>query len=116
MRQYSFFDKLVDEIGLDEMLDPLTGILSRTYAVKFVQSLIDEHRPFTFTMVDLDNFKYFNDTFGHSAGDKVLTTVAAELAKYTDGFGIAGRFGGDELLLIDLHNTSQAVNDKAFSS
>ena len=108
LRQYSFFDKLVDEISLDEILDPLTGILSRSYAIKFVQSLIVEHRPFTFTMVDLDNFKFFNDSFGHSAGDKVLTTVAAELARYTDGFGLAGRFGGDELLLIDLHNTSQA--------
>ena len=107
LRKYSFFDRLVDEISLEEILDPLTGILSRSYAVKFVQSLIDEHRPFTFTMVDLDNFKFFNDSFGHGAGDKVLTTVAAELAKYTDGFGLAGRFGGDELLLIDLHNTSQ---------
>ena len=107
LRQYSFFDKLVDEISLDEILDPLTGILSRSYAVQFVHSLIEEHKPFTFSMIDLDNFKYFNDHFGHEAGDKVLTTVASELAKYTDGFGIAGRFGGDELLLIDLHNTSQ---------
>lgn len=107
LRQYSFFDKLVDEISLDEILDPLTGILSRAYAVKFVQSMIEEHKPFTFSMIDLDNFKYFNDHFGHEAGDKVLTTVASELAKYTDGFGVAGRFGGDELLLIDLHNTSQ---------
>ncbi len=105
LRKYSFFDKLMDDISLDEILDPLTGVLSRQYAVRFVQSLIDERRPFTFSMLDLDNFKFFNDSFGHSAGDKVLITVAGELAKYMDGYGIAGRFGGDELLLIDLHNT-----------
>ncbi|MBR5766355.1 MAG: diguanylate cyclase [Lachnospiraceae bacterium] len=113
LRQYSFFDKLIDEISLEEILDPLTGILSRSYAVKFVQSLIDEKKPFTFAMIDLDNFKFFNDTFGHGAGDKVLMTVARELAEYTDGFGLAGRFGGDELLLIDLHNTTQ-TDKKSF--
>lgn len=105
LRKYSFFDKLVDEISLEEILDPLTGVLSRAYATQFVQSLIDEHIPFTFTMLDLDNFKFFNDNYGHSAGDKVLITVSEKLAEYTDGYALAGRFGGDELLLIDLHNT-----------
>ncbi|MCR5358194.1 MAG: GGDEF domain-containing protein [Lachnospiraceae bacterium] len=107
LRKYSFFDKLIDEISLDEILDPLTGVLSRSYAVQFAQRLIDEGRPFTFTMLDLDNFKFFNDTYGHGAGDKVLMTVSSELANYTDGYGIVGRFGGDELLLIDMHNTLQ---------
>lgn len=106
LRKYSYFDRIIDEIGLDEILDPLTGIISRSYAMKFVQSLIDERIPFTFSMIDLDNFKYFNDHFGHGAGDNVLVTVSRELANYTDGYGVVGRFGGDELLLIDLHNTS----------
>ena len=57
-------------------------------------------------VIDLDNFKLLNDTYGHGAGDTVLITVANGLAKYTNGYGLAGRFGGDELLLIDLHNTS----------
>lgn len=105
LRQYSFFDRIIDEISMDEILDPLTGILSRSYAMQFVQKLIEEKKPFTFSMLDLDNFKFFNDNFGHEAGDKVLRTVARELAEYTNGFALAGRFGGDELLLIDLHNT-----------
>ena len=106
LRKYSYFDKIVDEIRLDEILDPLTGILSRTYALQFVHHLIREKKPFTFTMIDLDNSKLLNDTYGHGAGDKVLVTVANALAKYTNGYGLAGRFGGDELLLIDLHNTT----------
>ena len=60
LRKYSFFDKIIDDIALDEILDPLTGILTRAYAVKFVQSLIDEGTPFTFTILDLDNFKFIN--------------------------------------------------------
>ncbi|MCR5387810.1 MAG: GGDEF domain-containing protein, partial [Lachnospiraceae bacterium] len=107
LRKYRFFDSILDEISLEEILDPLTGVLSRTYAVKFVQRLIDKEVPFTFTMIDLDNFKYFNDSFGHSAGDKVLITVTEALAKYTEGFGLVGRFGGDELLLIDLKHITK---------
>ncbi|MCR5389040.1 MAG: PAS domain-containing protein, partial [Lachnospiraceae bacterium] len=83
LRKYRFFDSILDEISLEEIFDPLTGVLSRTYAVKFVQRLIDKEVPFTFTIIDLDNFKYFNDSFGHSAGDKVLITVTEALAKYT---------------------------------
>ena len=105
LRKYSFFDKLMDEVSLNEILDPLTGVISRAYSVRFVRSLIAEHIPFTFSMIDLDNFKYINDSLGHTAGDKVLTTVSKRLAEFVDGFGIVGRFGGDELLMIDLKHT-----------
>ena len=105
LRKYTFFDRLMDEVSLNEILDPLTGIISRAYSVKFVRSLIAENRPFTFAMIDLDNFKSINDNLGHTAGDKVLTTVSKRLAEFVDGFGIVGRFGGDELLMIDLKHT-----------
>lgn len=104
LRKYAYFDKIIDEISLEEILDPLTGILSRSYSIKFVRSLIAEKIPFTFTIIDLDNFKFINDNYGHSAGDKVLATVAKGLVKFTKDSGLVGRFGGDELLLIDLKN------------
>ena len=104
LRKYDFFDKIIDEISLEEILDPLTGILNRAYSIKFVRSLIAEKIPFSFSIIDLDNFKYINDSYGHSAGDKVLASVANGLVQYTKSFGLAGRFGGDELLLIDLKN------------
>ena len=104
LRKYTFFDKLMDEVSLNEILDPLTGVISRAYSVRFVRSLIAERRPFTFAMIDLDNFKFINDSLGHTAGDKVLTTVSKRLAEFVDGFGIVGRFGGDELLMIDLEH------------
>lgn len=76
LRKYPFFDKIIDEISLDEILDTLTGILSRAYSIKFVHSLIAEKTPFSFTIIDLDNFKTINDNYGHSAGDKVLMSVS----------------------------------------
>ncbi|MCR5612766.1 sensor domain-containing diguanylate cyclase [Treponema sp.] len=120
LRNFSFFDKIIDEISLTEILDPLTGIISRAYSVKFVRSLIAEKKPFTFTMLDLDNFKFINDTLGHSAGDKVLMTVSKRLAEFIDEDGIVGRFGGDELLMIDLKHTQKddklSFFDKLYSN
>ena len=107
LRKYKFFDKIIDEISLAEILDPLTGLLSRAYVIRFVQSLIAENTPFTFTIIDLDNFKLINDTYGHTAGDKVLTSITKGLVEFTDGFGLAGRFGGDEILFIDLKHITK---------
>lgn len=107
LRQYNFFDKLIDEISLEEILDTLTGVLNRSYSIKFVRALIAENIPFTFTIIDLDNFKFINDSFGHSAGDKVLARVSKALVKFTKPYGLVGRFGGDELLLIDLKNIKE---------
>ena len=113
LRRFAFFDRIIDEISLEEILDPLTGVLSRAFSIKFVHALIAQQTPFSFTMFDLDNFKFFNDTYGHSAGDKVLTTVAKGLAEAVGENGLVGRFGGDELLMIDLKNIENP-DKKAF--
>lgn len=107
LRKYSYFDRLIDGISLEEILDPLTGVLNRSYSIKFVRSLIFEKTPFTFTIIDLDNFKSINDTFGHAAGDKTLTQVTRGLVEYAKDCGLVGRFGGDELLLVDLKNITR---------
>lgn len=102
--KYHYFADLLERTGLDHLTDPLTGLISRPYILGFAKSLIAENIPFSFVMLDLDNFKFVNDTYGHSAGDGVLRDVSAALSDYIDGFGIAGRFGGDEILFIDLRD------------
>ncbi len=102
LRQYPYFDKLMDEVRMDEILDSLTGIIARAYILDFAKALIAQKTPFTFAIIDLDNFKFINDTYGHYAGDHVLMDVSRHLALYTQGYGVAGRFGGDELLIINL--------------
>ncbi len=114
LRKYNYFDRLIDEISLEEILDPLTGVLNRSFSIKFVRSLITTKTPFTFTIIDLDNFKSINDTFGHAAGDKTLTQVTRKLAEFTKDCGLIGRFGGDELLLIDLKNITRDEKLKFF--
>ncbi len=104
--KYSYFDKVFDSSSLSDILDPLTGVISRPYIVGFAQYLIRENIPFTYGMLDLDNFKFINDTYGHTAGDGVLQHVADDLIKAMAGKGIAGRFGGDEYLFINLVDLS----------
>jgi len=104
LSRFSYFDRLLKDTPIDDILDPLTGIVSRVYAVDFAQSLIASGTPFSFAIIDLDNFKFINDTFGHSAGDVVLKTVSKALADHVGENGIVARYGGDELLLIDLCN------------
>lgn len=104
LRRYPYFKSLLDDGGLDSVLDPLTGVIARQHMTGFVMALIGEGTPFTFGMIDLDNFKFINDTYGHHAGDQVLVEVARALAQYMDGYGLVGRFGGDELLFVNLRD------------
>ena len=114
LRKFSYFDKLLDEVHLDEILDHLTGVISRGYIFDYAKSLISSRTPFTFCIVDLDNFKFINDNYGHHTGDVVLMDVSRELALYTDGYGLVGRFGGDELLVINLRDTDYEAKEKFF--
>ena len=68
--------------------------------VFFFIFLVAEGIPFTLAIVDIDNFKYVNDTYGHITGDKVLIEVAERIKKVIEGKGFVGRFGGDEFLIV----------------
>ncbi len=107
LEKYPYFaEKIAEAGGVEGLLDQLTGVISRGYILWFAQWLIDHHIPFTFAMLDLDNFKFINDTYGHHIGDRVLVQVAKDLADYVKDVGIVGRFGGDEFLFINLRDVT----------
>lgn len=114
--KYHYFADLLETTELDHILDPLTGLIARPYILGFAKSLIAEKIPFTFGMLDLDNFKFVNDTYGHSAGDGVLRNLSGEFSAYMDGFGIVGRFGGDELLFVNLRDIKYPEKKAFFNS
>ena len=82
--------------------DGLTGLANRMYFVQQLNEVLesneDEH--FALMFIDLDDFKPVNDTEGHEAGDKLLVAVAKTLKSVLGPFDFAGRFGGDEFLLL----------------
>ncbi len=84
---------------MQEMVDHdhLTKLYTRGYLDRFVEKSINEDQLGVFILLDIDNFKHVNDTFGHQVGDKVLVQIAKLLETVTNGKGIGARWGGEEL-------------------
>ena len=80
--------------------DILTGINNRTGFNKDMKELERLKIPFALMMIDIDNFKYINDTYGHSAGDEALRQIAMRLTEVSDEDFIPYRFAGDEFIVI----------------
>jgi two-component system, cell cycle response regulator len=84
--------------------DFLTDLLNRSEIVSALQREVSrserEGRAATLIMVDVDHFKSINDSMGHAAGDTVLKQVAERLKSDLRPYDLAGRYGGEEFLLI----------------
>ena len=84
--------------------DSLSGLFNRGAMEKYLAQCIKNNAeigmPLSAIMIDLDHFKTINDTYGHSIGDAVIRTLADLMKKHTAGRGYAGRWGGDEFLII----------------
>jgi diguanylate cyclase (GGDEF)-like protein/PAS domain S-box-containing protein len=84
--------------------DPLTGLANRVLLQERLQSAVEQAaRKGTqgaLAFLDLDNFKYINDTFGHEAGDEVLRAIAARLKDNMREDDTVARVGGDEFVLV----------------
>ena len=87
--------KLMREV----MEDFLTGILNRKGALFHIEGFLKKHQPGALFLLDIDNFKKVNDTYGHQTGDQVLSLLANILRKNTRQEDVAARIGGDEFLL-----------------
>ena len=84
--------------------DPLTGLFNRAFMEASLSREIGRaernHSPIAVIMADIDHFKVFNDTYGHAAGDLVLTKVAEVFRNLLRRGDIACRYGGEEFTLI----------------
>ncbi|WP_083253576.1 PleD family two-component system response regulator [Pandoraea sp. ISTKB] len=90
--------------------DGLTGLANRRYFDEYFgaewRRALREQREMALLMIDVDNFKIYNDTYGHIAGDDVLRRVARTIADAASRpADLAARFGGEEFVMV-LPNTS----------
>ncbi|MCV0427618.1 MAG: EAL domain-containing protein [Roseibium sp.] len=96
--------------------DVLTGLPNRQEFNSKLENVVETSRrtgePVALVFVDLDNFKFVNDSFGHAIGDQVLTMISERLVLTESGRSHAIRFGGDEFVLIVEGSDAQAVELK----
>jgi diguanylate cyclase (GGDEF)-like protein/PAS domain S-box-containing protein len=96
--------KLREELREQAIHDPLTGLCNRRYLEENLARELHRARrrksPLCVAMLDLDNFKPFNDTFGHDAGDSLLRQLGQMLREKLRKSDISCRYGGDEFVLL----------------
>lgn len=106
--------KNVTEKKLEEIAnkDYLTGVNTRAYGYKLISNLIKNKVNFSLSLLDIDNFKRLNDTFGHMFGDEVLKAIADKIKEKIDNDDIVIRFGGEEFIVIFVNCTSIEAKER----
>lgn len=93
--------------------DALCQTYNRQYSHELLEEVYNQAReaglPLSILMMDIDEFKNINDKYGHSAGDVVLTKVAAAVKSEMRELDILGRYGGDEFLIGLVHTNAEAA-------
>lgn len=96
--------RLRESLRLQSIRDPLTGLYNRRYLEESLTREIARcgrrSQPLSVLMLDVDYFKQFNDTHGHSGGDALLTALGQLLSTRLRGEDIACRYGGEEFTVI----------------
>ncbi len=84
--------------------DPLTGLYNRARMEEVFlfehQKFLQYNTPFSIALIDLDDFKDVNDTFGHTVGDRYLKMISKHMMAFFKQQGIIGRWGGEEFLIM----------------
>lgn len=85
--------------------DPLTGLYNHKMFYEYLDSMLEELEDgqieyLQVAVMDIDNFKHINDTYGHSTGDVIITRVAETISREKEGEDFAARYGGEEFALI----------------
>ncbi|MEO2067995.1 MAG: GGDEF domain-containing protein, partial [Desulfurobacteriaceae bacterium] len=101
----------------ESTIDPLTRLFNRRFGLKRLRELVKlalrENKPIAIGMLDIDNFKRINDTYGHLAGDYVLKKIAEIIKENIRETDLAVRFGGEEILLV-LYGTDEHSAKEVF--
>lgn len=86
------------------LVDEMSGLHNRRYAMQFLDDVLDRARNerfrVTVLMFDVDDFKTYNDTYGHDAGDEIIRHIGCLFKSHCREYDVVTRYGGDEFLVI----------------
>lgn len=111
---FEYFRHYIQEMKCLSYRDRLTGTYNRRFFEKIILKEAEMEYPVSMIMVDIDDLKEVNDTYGHEKGDKLIMETASILQKMTRDRDTVCRFGGDEFIIIlpdtDKVEVSQVVD------
>lgn len=119
MRRRKLLGELEEARGIMEsasLHDFLTGLPNRSKFMKDLEEAIGEKVPCTILMLDIDDFKHINDTYGHTAGDEALKQLADRLKAMQSQILTPYRFAGDEFIMILKSNQKNMMEKIAYQS
>lgn len=97
-------DERIRELEKLATEDDLTGLKNRRYVREFLRQILEkcsrDEMHVTLLLFDIDNFKHYNDTYGHAVGDNVLKQVAVMMRRCCREHDVIGRIGGDEFAVV----------------
>lgn len=100
-----------EELKMLSMTDHLTGLFNRRYfrerVFEEVERVKRHNECFAIFVIDIDNFKYFNDTYGHLAGDEILKGVSRTIRDAVRSMDVVARYGGEEFAVILPHTSKR---------
>jgi len=104
IRQLEEIEQLRADLEEQAIRDPLTNVYNRRYMAEFLDNEIAraerEKTPVSVVIMDMDNFKQFNDNYGHKCGDVVLQAFANFLIEHTRRGDVICRYGGEEFVIL----------------
>ncbi|MFH5837248.1 diguanylate cyclase [Proteiniclasticum sp. C24MP] len=92
--------RLSEHVRKLAVTDELTRLYNHRFYKDTIQKLMKEQTSFFLMVIDVDDFKHFNETYGHATGDRVLSEVGTALRNAVGTKGTAFRYGGDEFTII----------------
>ena len=120
LKKKAYLDRLNEsyETALNSaIIDKLTGVYNHSYFKQFLDLEIKRSRrgrhPLALLMIDIDDFKGFNDTMGHLIGDKVLREFGSLLANTVREVDLAARYGGEEFAIVLPYTDEEKARDVA---
>lgn len=98
--------------SFNSYVDPLSGLFNRRYMDNILSRLNDGQEFNLYgIMIDMNNFKHINDSFGHSKGDQAIRKMGEIIADSVSGRGLAFRYAGDEFIILLRTNNENSVKE-----